>query len=100
MPSAKAPTPGSTTPSARRTAVGSAVTSGSRPERSSALATLLRFPAPKSTTAIAGGRGIAGQRAPFTVGRPFTRGSRSTAVRRARARPLKQASTTWCGLLP
>ena len=44
--SAKLPTPGSTTASARRTAWGSEVTSASRPERSSALATLRTLPKP------------------------------------------------------
>ena len=43
---AKAPTPGSTTPSAAATTAGSGVMSTSAPERVNALSTLRRLPTP------------------------------------------------------
>ena len=46
MASAKAPTPGSTMPSAPAITTGELLTRGLQPERSSAFATLRRFPAP------------------------------------------------------
>ena len=100
MTAANAPTPGTTRPSASSTSSGrrSASTSAPAASRASTAEWTLPGAVVQDDDVRSGGAMLTAR--PSWTGCPSTRGSGSTAARRARAKALNWASTMWCGSRP
>ena len=92
---AKAPTPGTTSPSAARSASWSAVSAARAPTCSSAFSTRGGCPCRNRRSPI-----VVTVSVPLVEGTPVSVGSMATAARSARAKALNAASIMWWALVP